>query len=306
MRQTHVLALTAAFLWSTAYVGVKIGLEYADPFFFAGVRFMAAGLLIIPFAGRLSGYITFARENWKTVLRVSLLQTGIFYALYFQGIDRVPAAVAAVVMGSEPLFTALTAHVFMKHDAFTLRKAVSIAGAVAGVVLLSIQRDFGDAAGLQELLGIGLLLSACIIGSLGQVVVKRGGLNPLYLNSQQIFLGGFMILMLSFLSGEALPEALPLPFIAALLWLSFVSAAAFSIWYTLLKRREVKISEVNLFKFVVPVSGAVLSWLIMPDDMPDAVTVTGMILIAGSIILFYARRGQVAPGEEKEAGELPD
>lgn len=299
MRQTHWLALCAAFLWSTAYVGVKIGLEYADPFFFAGVRFMLAGILIIPFTGNIRGYLRFAKDHWKVVLRVSLLQTGVFYALYFQGIDRVPAAVAAIVMGAEPLFTASTAHVFMHNDKFTLRKVISIFGAVAGVVLLSIQRDFGDAAGLQELLGIGLLLAACIVGSVGQVVVKRRGLNPLYLNSQQIFLGGLMIFLLSIATGEAVPETMSLTFLTALLWLSFVSACAFSIWYTLLKRPEVKISEVNLFKFVVPVSGAILSWLIMPEDTPNLVTVTGMILIAGSIILFYARR-EIPPVLESE------
>lgn len=34
------LAVFACFLWSTAFVGIKVGLQYTTPFFFAGVRFM--------------------------------------------------------------------------------------------------------------------------------------------------------------------------------------------------------------------------------------------------------------------------
>ena len=299
MKQTYIMALTAAMLWSTAYVGVKIGLEYAEPFFFAGSRFMLSGILIIPFVGRMKGYFAFFRENWRVVIPVGAFQTGIFYALYFQGINRVPAAVAAIVRGAEPLFTATTAHMLMHNDKFTLRKVISLIGAVIGVVLLSAQRDFGDPSGLRELAGIALMLGACFTGSFGQVIVKKKALNPVYLNSQQIFIGGLMILLLSVLTGESVPTEVPLTFLAALLWLSFVSACAFTIWYSLLKRPEVKVSEVNLFKFIIPVSGAVLSWLIMPEDTPDLISVVGMVLIAGSIILFYARKEKLPPAVRK-------
>lgn len=290
MKRTTILALTAALLWATAYAGVKIGLEYAEPFFFAGIRFMISGLLIIPFAGRIRGYVSFFRENWRTVLPVSLLQTSLFYGLYFQGINLVPAAVAAVVMGSEPLFVALTAHALTHDDKFTLRKGFSIAGAVIGIALLSMQRDFGDAAGLREILGIAVLLLTCFVGSFGQMIVKRKALDPLFLNSQQIFLGGAVLLIMSLITGEKMPVSLPLPFISVLLWLSFVSACAFSIWYSLLKRREVKVSELNLYKFIIPVAGAVFSWLMIPAEGPDLITVIGMVLIAVSVMLFFLNR----------------
>lgn len=296
-RQTHVLAIFSVLLWSTAFAGVKIGLQYAQPFFFAGARFMLAGILIIPFTGRIHGYASFFRTNWRIVLLVSLYQTGIFYALYFHGIDRVPAAVGAVVMGSEPLFAAITAHIFTKDDRFNLRKIISITAAIAGVVLLSADRDFGDAAGLREFIGILMLLGACIVGSLGQMLVKKRGLNPLYLNSQQIFLGGLMLMIMSPITGESLPTEVPLSFFAALLWLSFVSAFAFSIWYSLLKRPEVKVSEVNLYKFIVPVAGAIMSWLLIPSDTPDLITILGMVLISGSIIIFYSRKPKVIAGQ---------
>ncbi|RLD64942.1 MAG: EamA/RhaT family transporter, partial [Bacteroidetes bacterium] len=51
---TAVLAIISCLLWSTAFAGVKIGLEYATPLQFAGTRFFIAGLLVFPLAYRVN------------------------------------------------------------------------------------------------------------------------------------------------------------------------------------------------------------------------------------------------------------
>jgi drug/metabolite transporter (DMT)-like permease len=79
----------------------------------------------------------------------------------------------------------------------------------------------------------------------------------------------------------------PLVYWLDLLWLSFISAFAFSLWFKLLQRPGVKVSELNLWKFIIPVVGAILSWLIIPGENPEWLTITGMIIITGSLILFY-------------------
>lgn len=290
MKKTYIWAVLAVLLWSTAFAGVKIGLSYASPLFFAGTRFMLAGIMVIPFTGKIRGYWTHARKNWKTVLSVALSQTAIMYALYFNGVDRVPAAIAAIVMGAEPLVMAVTAHVLIHDDKLSRRKVVSLLMGIGGVILISLDRNFGDATGLRELSGIILLLLASISGSLSQVIVKKRTENPLYLNSQQIFLGGFMLFIASLISSEPIPKQLPPEFFAAIIWLSFVSAFAFSIWYTLLHRPGVKVSELNMLKFLIPLSGAMLGWLIFPDDSPNLISIIGMLVISLSVILFYKRK----------------
>ena len=66
-----------------------------------------------------------------------------------------------------------------------------------------------------------------------------------------------------------------------------MSAFAFSLWFKLLQRPGVKVSELNLWKFIIPVVGAVLSWLLVPGENPEWLTITGMIIITGSLVLFY-------------------
>jgi drug/metabolite transporter (DMT)-like permease len=67
-----------------------------------------------------------------------------------------------------------------------------------------------------------------------------------------------------------------------------MAASAFSIWYKLLQRPGVKVSELNLWKFINPVTGAVLSWLLIPDENPELLTISGMVIITLSLIIYYS------------------
>ncbi|HOG57194.1 MAG TPA: EamA family transporter, partial [Bacteroidales bacterium] len=57
-------AIVACLLWSTAYAGIKLGLQYDTPLHFAGLRFMIAGLMLLPFTVRPSSYIRMIREHY--------------------------------------------------------------------------------------------------------------------------------------------------------------------------------------------------------------------------------------------------
>ena len=81
-----------------------------------------------------------------------------------------------------------------------------------------------------------------------------------------------------------------LPYYVSLGWLSMMSATAFSIWFVLLRRPGIKVSILNVWKFLIPVFGALLSWIILPDDRPEFVAVTGMVFIALSLIVLNANR----------------
>jgi drug/metabolite transporter (DMT)-like permease len=259
---TIILAVTACLLWSTAFVGVKIGLRYAKPLSFAGIRFMLSGLLLIPFWGRFPSVVRTILANRRTILLVSFFQTF------------------------------LTAHFLMPDDEMTFSKTLNIVIGMAGIVIISLSRQPWSAAGWKEFLGVILLIVASISSAMGNVIVAKEDQNvhPLLLNSAQIFIGGFFLLLIS-IPFEGLPRFdLPAPFYGALLWLSVLSAVAFSAWFTLLKRPDVKVSELNLWKFIIPVFGAVLSWLLLPDESPELLSIIGMLCVAGSVIFFNLSR----------------
>jgi len=181
---TILWAIVACLLWSTAYAGIKIGLQYDTPFHFAGIRFIISGLMIL---------------------------------------------------------------------------AGNVATAVSNVIISIRSRD----------------------------------IDPLVLSSSSLFFGGVILFLMS-VPFESRPIApYTMNYCIALAWLSFMAATAFSIWYKLLQRPGVKVPELNLWKFITPVTGAALSWLLVPDEHPEWLTISGMLIITISLILFFRNTHEI-------------
>jgi drug/metabolite transporter (DMT)-like permease len=293
-------AIVTCLLWSTAYAGIKVGLQYDTPLHFAGKRFMLSGLMILPFTVKPGRYLEMIIANWKVVTIVTILQTLVNYVLFYLGMDLVPGALGAVIVGSQPLVTAVVAAMMHKEDKLTRSKVITIIIGISGVILISAGRQALKIGGAAELAGVGMILVANVATSIANVIVslRTKALNPLVLSSFSLGSGGLVIYLLSFAVEGTVHPKMPAEYWLDLVWLSFMSASAFSIWFRLLQRPEVKVSELNLWKFIIPVIGAILSWLIVPGENPEWITITGMIIITGSLILFFtnsARRTAALP-----------
>lgn len=298
---TTFLAIIACLLWSSAFVGIKIGLPYTSPLHFAGIRFFISGLLIMPFAGGIRRYFFYVGKNYRKILLLAFLTTFVQYSLFYLGLDLVPAALAAIIIGSGPLFVAMVAHFFMPDDRLTLPKLFIFLLGLSGIILVSFGRNSFSTVHAASLLGITLLVVNNIISGIGNVIVARDGKNipPLIMSSSTMIIGGGSLFLFSLpVEGiRAVPK--PVDYYAALAWLSFLSAAAISIWYVLLKRPGVRVSDLNFWKFLIPVSGAILAWVILPDEKPSYIALTGMLVIALSLIMLniYRRKYQSPPAK---------
>jgi len=291
-------AIIACLLWSTAYAGIKLGLQFDTPFHFAGIRFIISGLMILPFTVKPSVYLAMIRNNWRVVAWVTTLQIVVNYSLFYQGLNLVPGALGAVVYGAQPLIIALVAAVLHKDDKLTRKKIITMIFGISGVILISVGRQaFRLGTGL-EIIGVLMLLTGNIATAGSNVIVslKSKEINPFVLSSSSLFLGGVILYFVSIPLEVRHEGPLPVKYWMILLWLSFMAASAFSIWYKLLQRRGVKVSELNLWKFINPVTGAILSWILIPDEHPEWLTVSGIIIITASLIMFYKSKG-VAPSE---------
>ena len=80
-------------------------------------------------------------------------------------------------------------------------------------------------------------------------------------------------------------EMKPPMYFISLTWLSLLSAIAISIWIILLKRPGIKVSDLNLWKFLIPLFGALFSWILLPSEKPQAFTIAGMFFITLALVL---------------------
>jgi drug/metabolite transporter (DMT)-like permease len=303
LSQTTFLAIVASLLWSSAFVGIKIGLKYHTPLQFAGIRFLIAGLILLPVIGNFKKMKKEVRTNLAFVCLVAFLQVVLQYSFFYLGVNLVPASISAMIVGSGPLFVALAAHFTMTDDRLSWVKTISILLGIAGVAIITLGRKSLASGDEIALLGILYLLLNNMSSGISNVVIarKRHTISPINLTSSSLFIGGLAMIFVS-LPFEGLPkQPFPAEYFVALAWLSFLSAASISIWNTLLCRPEVKVSELNIWKFLIPVAGAILSWIILPNESADLVSVSGMILIAFALLFL-----NLPIGKKKRSTMLPN
>jgi drug/metabolite transporter (DMT)-like permease len=290
-RYGMIMGIFACFLWSTAFAVVKIGFKYVPaPLTFAGMRFTLAGILLIPFCWR-RNILTLLATHRKVITYVALLNVGIGYAFYYIAMKYVSGATAAIVIGTGPLITAVMSHFILDNDRMDRMKFFSILLGIGGVSIIMFNTKPITPLGRKEFMGILLLLVNSTLSSYANIKVAqiKGGIDGRFLTSNQMLWGGSMLLIMGniFEKGyEVNLSNLPFKFYISLLWLAFVSAAAFSLWFVAIQMEEIKVSELNMLKFIIPVLGAVISWTMLPEESPNASSLIGMFLVFSSLVVY--------------------
>lgn len=308
IKSTTFLAILTCWLWSTAFATVKIGLQYNTPFQFGGLRFIIAGIMLFIYFGKPKTILREFKANWKFILLLSVVQFSAQYAFFYKGMNLVPGALGAMIIGSSPIFIAVIAHFAMHNDKMTPLKTGSIVIGLIGIAIITLGRTKVEIKNELELLGIGFLFANNILSGYSNVMVSKfqTGKSPMVLSSTSLFIGGLMLFAVSIPVEGINLGPFPPVYYFTLAWLGFISAAAFAIWYTLLQRPGVKVSILNSWKFLIPVSGAALSWLLIKEEKPDWISIAGMAVITLSLlILNYANRRNKVDKELVTSIETP-
>ena len=122
------------------------------------------------------------------------------------------------------------------------------------------------------------MLLSTVAYAISSVLIKRYSQdeNPVALRGWQFLSGGLFLIVCGLLAGGKLrPESTGAGGI--LLYLAFVSAAAYTIWGILLK--SCPVSQVSIFGFMTPVFGVLLSAVFLKEQ-DQAFGVKGMAALA--------------------------
>ncbi|MEK7819930.1 MAG: DMT family transporter [Pseudomonadota bacterium] len=138
-------------LWSTGFIGAKLGLPYAEPFTFLFVRFVIAATLLALLA-RIGGAVWPA--TWRAVGHAAV--AGILvHAIYLGGVfwaigHGLGAGISAVIIGVQPLLTAAAAGIVL-GETVAPRQWLGLGLGFAGIVLVASDRStagYGDVAAI--------------------------------------------------------------------------------------------------------------------------------------------------------------
>jgi drug/metabolite transporter (DMT)-like permease len=307
-RGAWVLIGVLAALWGASYMFIKDGLDGGlSPVAVVFVRTALAALVLVPVAVHRDALGALRNRRAATwVLVLALVQVVAPFVLITVGEQHITTSLAAILVASSPIFTALIAMRFDAAERAVGWRAVGVAIGIAGVALL-----FGVdlTGGAEQALGGLAILLASVGYAIGPLTSKHRlqGIQPVAIVTGTMATSAVLLIPVLPFTGFAdrVPDA---GTVAAMLALGLGGTGlAFLIFYTLIA--EVGPARASLVAYIAPGFSVVYGALLL-DEPVGVATVAGLLLIlAGSYVgaegrLPWANR-PVEPMGELDA-ELDD
>ncbi len=274
--------------WGLTFVGIKETDHEAPPLQAAGVRFMVAALVLMPFALQPAKLAKLKLADFGRFIIMGLIQTTLMFGIIYISAPHVPGGVMAIIVNTNPFFVAILAHFFIKGEGLSRQKVWGLLLGFVGVLVLVFGgKGVGDVAFFWPL----LLLGASVFWATSSVLVKAFKFQDiLSVTAWQLFFGSIPLLITGFGITNDQPIHWNWNFI---FWTFYTAVIASSFgwwaWYGLLKRYSA--SRISVFLFLVPVCGVIASIILLGESLTIGM-VLGGLLVVGGIIIVNVRLGR--------------
>ena len=289
------LALGTLYLvWGSTFIALAIVVRDQPPLLAMSVRHLIAGTILLVFAlprgDRTGDRIGRAQIGAALVFGGLLFVTGHGVLAWAQ--QTVPAGVAALLVGSIPIWMAL-----LDRVAFGRRLPRSAyLGFVLGFIGLAFLFDpFGEGS-IDRLAALAIVLSAMCwaAGSLysrGAPLPKR----PLVSAGLASVCGGVLLLVTSTIAGELGEADWSRDSLLALAYLIVVgSLVGFTTYVWLL--RSAPTSLVATYAYVNPVVAVILAWALLGEEITLQMAIAGAAVVASVALIVRSTASTLEPG----------
>lgn len=280
-RADLVVAPLFVVLWSTGFIGAKLGLPHAGPLTFLTLRFALVVALIGGWVALSSARPISLRQAADAAL-IGVLIHAVYLGGVFTAISMgVEAGMSALIVGLQPIATALIARRALGERLGALQWAGMAIG-VAGVALV-VARKLGD--GVGDWRGVGLCLVSLVAIATASILQKtRAGDHPMRAATLVQFAAAALAIAPFAYLFETNRIEWTGEFVFALGWLVLVlSVGAVTLLYMLIRRGAA--SNVASLFFLVPASTALIAWALFGERLTPvelggvAATATGVMMV---------------------------
>ena len=277
--------LAFVLLWSTGFIVAKYAAPHAPPLTFLLYRFAGAIAILLPLIAITKAPWPRGASSWRDVMIVGVLLQATYLGGVWSAIAMgMPAGVSALLVGAQPLFTALLA--FTVNERATRVQWLGLLIGFVGVAL--VLSDRLTLAGVQPLaLAVNFLALAGITA--GTLYQKKHATNvDLRTGSLIQFAASFVVLLPFAIATESMVIDFTPEFWLALVW-SIVSLSLVAITLLLVMIRRGRATEVTSLMYLTPPATAIMAWL-MFDEMLGPVAWTGVLVTMAGVALVLTKR----------------
>jgi drug/metabolite transporter (DMT)-like permease len=271
-------------LWGSTYLAIRFGVDGLPPLWLSAMRNLTAGVLLFSWM-RLRGAPWPTLRQWRNGALIGFMMMSVGNGFVCLAETSVPSGLAALVVGSAPVFAILFGWGFgtRPHPL----EWVGVVLGFAGVALLN-----ADVRAAASPAAIGLLLVATASWSFASILQPRldmpqGGASA----SVQMLGGGACLVVMAMLHGERLPEHVPTHSWLALAYLIvFGSIVAYSAFVYVINHARPALA--TSYAYVNPIVAVGLGALFADEHVTWPLVAAMVVILAGvaMVVIAHARR----------------
>ena len=288
---TVVLAVAVHSLWGGNAVAIKLSLEAFPPMWTAFLRFSIAVVCVALWAGFRGIPMRPKRSEWWW-----LVLLGIFFSIQIGlmniGFEHTSGSIGSILMATNPIFAALWAHFLVAGDRLTRQRIMGLFVAFLGAAVVILQSGHIDGA---TAIGVGsglVFLSAALLGGrlayTGRLLQRMDEVRVVL---WQMLISVPVFGVAAVMSENIVWERVGLAPIVGIVYQGLVVAGLGFMLLTYLMKRY-STSVITSFNFVSPISGVLLSVLLLGDKITFHV-LAGVALVGTG--LYLVARHQASP-----------
>jgi len=291
------IALTA--MWSPSFLFIKLAVEELPPFTIVASRVTLGALGFIGVLLFLRRTLPTSGKFWVHSSIMALFSSVLPFVLFCYAEQSIDSALAGILNGSSPMFTALLAQAFVTTDRMSVKKAFGIVFSLFGLIFLFAPNLMNGVSG--NALGMMAATTAAFCYATSHVYAKLfiAGQKPFIAPAAQLIISALLLVPVA-LYYDA-PWTLPAPSMYAIggvLGMAvFGTFIAFILYYYLLEHCGP--TAISMIACFFPAGAMLLGFVFLGERMTVSdLAASGLILLGLMIVNDVIRIPFLARDEE--------
>jgi drug/metabolite transporter (DMT)-like permease len=261
-------------LWSTGFIGAKLGLPYAEPATFLVIRFVAVLALLLPLCLVLRAPWPGTRAEFlHMALAGALIQGGYLGGVFLSLSKGMPAGVSSLITALQPILAAVLS-AWLLNERTNARQWLGLVLGIAGVALVVREKWALEGVGF---LATALSVLALLSISVGAIWQKRHCARVDLRTGAAIQFGAALLVLAPYsLFFETRQVTWSAELLIAIVWLVFaLSLGAVFLLFWLIRHGAA--TKVASLMYLVPPCTALIAWPLFGETY-TAFSAAGMAL----------------------------
>lgn len=278
-------------IWGTTFVAIRVAIETFPTLLVSGLRFVAAGLILLLVAKLMGARFPGKPEEWRAQIISGLMMSATANSLVVYAEHVLSSGLAALLAATIPIWMALMVAI-LGTTPLTLRKSLGLALGFGGVGLLVAPAIGRLDVSLPFFLAVGAMQLNAILWNVGTLYSRRhpSGSDPMANAVVQMLAGGIAVMILAFcLGARPVASMFSVRSTVALAYLAiFGSVIAYTAYNYALSK--LSFSKVSTYAYVNPAVAVVFGAILLSEPVTLRMIVAMIVILSGVAVIQRAPR----------------